>query len=369
MKVKKDMHANMNRYKPDCREARERMIAWWAGKKTDRVVAQVSAPLKPADPLIKSIRDDVPAKYIDPEAVLSNMEYRLEHTFWGGEYFPTHFVYFGPMFSLTYLGCEPNFMPNTTWYEPCLRDWSELPNLNFNPHNRWRQLSMKMMRLSMERANGRWLAAHAGGIANLMDIICGLLGNEKTMMAMLEHPEAVKAALDRLMVWSRQTYDEVYDIGRSYQEGDIDWMQVWAPGKLITAQCDMSVMISPEMFRDFVTPELANIYNHVDYGIYHLDGAEEIRHLDELLNIEKLHLIQWVPGTKLNDPDYRDPLRWIDLFRRIQAAGKKVLVYCPPERVRPLLDKIARDRVILHVGCKDEQEAHKILGELEAIGA
>lgn len=362
------MHPNMSKYKPDWQEARDRMTAWWTGKKTDRVPAHVRASVKPAKPSVAAICDDVPAKYIDPDTVLRNMEYQLEHTFWGGEMFPTHFVYFGPMFCLAYLGCEPNFAPNTTWYEPCLQDWDELPNIRFDPNNRWWQLNKEMMRLSAERAKGRWLVTRSAVILALMDMICGLLGNEKTLMAMADQPEAIKAARDRMMPWARQTYDESYDIGRCYQEGSIDWMQIWAPGRVITTQCDMSVMISPEMFRDFVVSELTDIYNHVDYGIYHLDGPEQIRHLDELLKIEKLHLIQWVPGTRMNNPGHGDPMNWLDLFRRIQDAGKKVLVSCPPERVRSLLNKIARDRVFLSIGCQDEQTARNVLRELEEIG-
>ena len=362
------MHPNMSKYKPDWQEARDRMIAWWAGGKPDRVQAHVSAPAKPAKSSVASIGNDVPAKYTDPETVLRNMEYGLEHTFWGGEMFPTHFVYFGPMFGLAYLGCEPNFAPGTTWYEPCLQDWSELPSIKFDPNNRWWQLTKEMTRLSAERAKGRWLVTCPIAILALMDTICGLLGNEKTLMAMADQPMAIKTALNRIMPWARRTYDESYDIGRGYQEGSIDWMQIWAPGRVISTQCDMSVMISPEMFRDFVVPELTDIYNHVDYGIYHLDGPEQIRHLDELLKIEKLHLIQWVPGARMNNPGHGDPLNWLDLFRRIQETGKKVLVYCPPERVRPLLNKIARDRVFLSVGCQDEQTARNVLRELDSIG-
>jgi len=364
------MHNNMSQYKPDCQEARDRMIAWWAGKKIDRVPAAVSAPLKPPNPRVASICNEVPAKYTDPETVLANMEYRLEHTFWGGEKFPTHHITFGPIFSLAYLGCEPHFMPHTTWYEPCLQDWSELPNIKFDPNNRWRKLSLEMVRLSAERANGRWLVTRSGHIASLTDLICGLLGNEKTMMAMAEHPEALKAALNRMMPWSCQACDEAYENTRRYQEGCTDWMQSWwAPGHAVTAQCDMSVMISPEMFRDFVVPELENIYNHVDYGIYHLDGPEQIRHLDMMLQIDKLHLIQWVPGHRTSNPvHHADPMNWLDLFRRIQESGKKVLISCPPSRVRPLLDKIARDRVLLSVNCEDEATAQNVLQELDRIG-
>jgi len=363
------MHQNMSLYKPDWQEARDRMTAWWTGNKTDRVPAVVTAPLKPAKPRVAAMCHDVPAKYTDPETVFRNLDYQLERTFWGGEVFPHHFIYFGPVFCQAYLGCEPNFTPDTTWYEPCLRDWSELSRLKFDTNNRWWRLALEMMRLSAERAEGRYLVTqHSQHIYALLDIICGLLGNEQALVAMAEQPEAVKAACDRMMPWSRRTYDEGYKICSKYQEGSIDWLQVWAPGRMITTQCDMSVMISPDMFREFVVPELTDIFNHVDHGIYHLDGLEQMRHVDALLSIAKLHLIQFAPGTKMSNPNHGDPLNWIAPLNRIQEGGKKVLVYCPPERVRPLLDKIARDRVVLVVNCRDEPAAQNVLRELEQIG-
>jgi hypothetical protein len=170
------------------------------------------------------------------------------------------------------------------------------------------------------------------------------------------------------MAWSRQTFDDGIALLKDKQEGGIDWMSLWAPGSVISSQCDMCVMISPTMFRDFVVPELTDIYNHVDYGIYHLDGVDEIRHLDLLLGIEKLHLIQWVPGSKCSEPHFGDPLNWLDLFRRIQEGSKKVLVYCPPDQVKPLLNKIARDRVYLSVHCPDQATAEGVLKTLDRMG-
>jgi hypothetical protein len=122
------------------------------------------------------------------------------------------------------------------------------------------------------------------------------------------------------------------------------------------------------MFEEFVKDDLISTYDYVDYGIYHLDGEGEIKHLPCLLSIEKIHLIQWVPSAKVGCPSYADPLNWIDLFRWIQDAGKSVLVYCPPERVAPLLSKIDRDRVYLSVSCPDEDTALGVLRDLDRAG-
>jgi len=73
------------------------------------------------------------------------------------------------------------------------------------------------------------------------------------------------------------------------------WMHLWAPKRLAQMQCDLSVMISPEMFNCFAMPELEELCDFLDYPVYHFDGQEQIRHLDSLLSLKKLRAIQWTP--------------------------------------------------------------------------
>jgi hypothetical protein len=62
-------------------------------------------------------------------------------------------------------------------------------------------------------------------------------------------------------------------------------MGIWSPKRVMTTQCDLCVMISPKHFSEFVGEDLESTYAYVDHGIYHLDGEEEIKHLDTLLSI------------------------------------------------------------------------------------
>jgi len=75
----------------------------------------------------------------------------------------------------------------------------------------------------------------------------------------------------------------------------LSWMHLWAPKRLAQMQCDLSVMISPEMFNCFAMPELEELCDFLDYPVYHFDGQEQIRHLDSLLSLKKLRAIQWTP--------------------------------------------------------------------------
>ncbi len=362
------MNDAMTPYKPDWREARDRMADWWAGKLIDRVPALLRAPSS-TPPERKRITS-LPDRWIDPDTIFHNLEVDLERWYWGGEAFPWYWPYLGPMFSAAFLGCTPKFQTNTTWYErPEGLTWDRADELSFDPDNRWWRLVQELTRRAVAESGGRYLVAIGPAIGAALDLMCELFGSEETMIAMIERPDAVKRMRDRMVEWGRETYDTLDGIIAPHQQGTFTGMFMWAPDRSRVTQVDMCVMISPDMFRDFAVQDIRGLTDHVDQGIYHLDGEGELKHLDQILAIDSVRAVQWVPITKPSDKVVRDPLPWTDLFARIQEAGKKVIVLTPPERVAPLLDKIDRRNVFLWVfGCKSEDEAWAVQRTIERKG-
>jgi hypothetical protein len=88
-------------------------------------------------------------------------------------------------------------------------------------------------------------------------------------------------------------------------------------GRAYPVSCDFICMISPKMFQDAILPSLYAEIQWLDHSIYHLDGPGALRHLDALLDLPELDGIQWVFGAG-NEP----ARKWIDVYKRIQAAGK-----------------------------------------------
>jgi hypothetical protein len=349
----------MSVYKPDWLEAKQRMTDWWAGKKVDRVAASVKAPVK-FDTNLAYINKS-PEKYTDFDTVFNNLDLALRGTFWGGDAFPNHFIYFGPMYSVTHFGAEPQFMLNTTWYKPCFDNLDELMAYKRAGENKWSQLAADMRKKTVERSEGSYLVT-TGGVCAIIDMIAGLIGNEKLLYAMADEPEKVIAARNFLAQWIKPTFDNSHNTASVCNDGgSIDWLGVWCPGRMSTNQCDFSVMISPNMFEKFVFEDLKALCDCVDYGIYHLDGEDEIKHLDSLFKLDKINMIQWIPAN----PDYADPLNWTGLFKRIQESGRKVFVNTPYGRVKELLNKIDRDLVYLDIWCPDFDTANKTLLDLE----
>ena len=103
--------------------------------------------------------------------------------------------------------------------------------------------------------------------------------------------------------------------------GYSDWDCLYSATPSYVLQSDFSYMIGPDMFKIFTLPFLAKDCETLDHTIYHLDGVGQIPHLDMLLSIEKLDAIQWVYG----DGQPPSP-HWIDLYKRIEKAGKGIHV-------------------------------------------
>ena len=84
-------------------------------------------------------------------------------------------------------------------------------------------------------------------------------------------------------------------------------------------------MIGPDEFAEFVLPDIETQCKKLDYAVYHLDGPDQLPHLDMLLDIPDLRAIQWVPGS--GNPQNEDP-RWFPLYEKILGKGKGLILQC-----------------------------------------
>ena len=155
-----------------------------------------------------------------------------------------------------------------------------------------------------------------------MTTLSMMRGPQALCLDLLEHPETVER-------WTRRLGEMHLAIMAGYRAAravlgrreDGNWSGLWAPGDMDALQCDFSTMLSPELFIRFALPELERQAAFLDYAFWHLDGTDEIRHLDAILSVSQIRAIQWV------DERGRSPLEFAELFRRIRRTGRSVLVF------------------------------------------
>jgi hypothetical protein len=269
----------------------------------------------------------------------------------------------GPGTLSTFLGSEPTLTYETVWYNPCIDDPERHPPLRFDPEQKWWRIHEAVIRENVAASRGNYFT----GIPDLIegiDTLASLRDSQKVMLDLVDRPEWAKARLAQINRAWFEAYSRIYDMVK-FDDGGAVWggFQIWAPGKVAKLQCDASAMLSPAMFAEFVVPYLAEQCAWLDYSVYHLDGTQCIRHLDALLGIDDLDVIEWTPQA--GAPSGGSP-QWYDLYRRILAAGKSVqAIDVKPEEVVPLLDAVGGKGMLVMTQFHSEAQADKLIRAVE----
>ncbi len=280
-----------------------------------------------------------------------------------GDSFPTVFVNFGAGVLAEALGCRLHPTERTVWFEPAPGTTVETLEVRFNPETPWWRRLRELTAAFVEGLGETVQISHTDLGGNL-DILASLVGTEQLLVDTLERPEAVERAVGAITATWLEAYRLLERIIRPICPGTVPWAPTWAPGRGYMLQSDFAYMISPEMFARFVMPDLRACCEYLDYGFYHLDGVGQIPHLDQLLSIERLRGIQWVPGDGKPPPD-----GWIELLGRIKQAGRLQQLFVSAEGARHICRELGGSGFLLAVGDRmSADQARALCDELYAMG-
>ncbi|MEZ0536368.1 hypothetical protein ACAG39_03840 [Caldicellulosiruptoraceae bacterium PP1] len=252
-----------------------------------------------------------------------------------------------------------HFNGDTVWFEYPL-DWDKVEKLLLRDIEQsvWWNYTKNATELACNNMKENFTVGITD-LGGILDILASLRGTQNLLYDIIDCPERVNEAQNRILEIWHYCYDKLYSILNKYQEGTSAWMWLWCPKRWYPIQCDFSAMISPKMFEKFVAPYLKEQARRLDYTIFHLDGPGELPHLDILLDIDEITGIQWVPGA---GEEPVDSPKWFDLYRKIQEKGKLlVLNGVFPEYLERLFDNIDTKGVIISTYCETKKEALDIL--------
>ncbi len=324
--------------------------AWWRDELERPVIAVTVHECEAERSVPELAPQNVDAAYdftIPAEKVVDVWDYRLARQRYMGDAFANVRPVFGPGHNAVFHGAVPKIQPSTVWCHPCPITAIEELNIRLDRQHPWLLRQCDLYRAAARRWQGGVCLAMSDIVSSL-DPLAALRGAEQLLLDLCDSPHQVER-----LVWETheaywQTFDCLDTVFRSTNPGWTAWDQILSDEPYIMQQCDFAYMISPAMFKRFVLPELRASCRRMTNSFYHLDGVGQLPHLDLLLSIEELSGIQWIPGA--GQPGYD---HWIDCYRRIRAAGKKIQLFGPS---REVVDRIAdalgslRGFMIVH-GC------------------
>ncbi len=310
----------------DWQRLRETWDAWWCGeRKAPMFNFRLSPP--PGTPQAEPPRRFW-ASYdfqTPPETVLDCAANAMEKVRMIDGGHPSCWLNFGPGALAAMVGGEGHATPETVWFTP--GRWAGVPIREIHPRLDRSSAWFRRLEEFCRAAETHWKGRIQFGCTDLggtLDVVSSLLPGEQLLYALYDEPDEIK----RLTAEVHEAWFEAFDYFHSLMPsnpGYTAWDGIFSSRPYYMLQCDFCYMISPEMFGEFVLPELAQSCRRIEHSFYHLDGKGELPHLDQLLSIPELAGIQWVPGD--GAPPFHE---WTDVYCRIAAAGKKI--WLAPQR-------------------------------------
>ncbi len=335
-------------------KVREDSRAWWRHE-LDRPLIQVR--LQGADPgreepdLTSSGFQSHHDLSVPPERIADRTEYDLSCRRWLGDAFPAAGSSFGPGVLAAFLGARLMNGPHTTWFKPEGEAGLSEIALEYEIENPWLTRVRDVMRALAGRTEGLAQISMTDLGGNL-DVLSTFRPGERLLLDLYDDPEGVKRLTWRAHEMWWRAFEDLDSVVRPTNPGYTAWATIFSETPYYMLQCDFSYMIGPDMFDEFVKPELAASCARFDHAFYHLDGPGQLAHLDSLLEIDELDGVQWVPGD--GNPGCAE---WPEVYRKIRDAGKLIQVLGGPRELDAVAEQLGSAKgIVLLMGAPVSKE-------------
>ena len=258
------------------------------------------------------------------DAKLADM--RTEHRV--GDALPTVRVDLGPAALGPLMGARAESGANTVWTHATMDDqWSNCPDWLLHDDNLWWRRLQVLTERAAEHAAGQYLVC-APDIGGASDTLLNMRGPESICIDTLEQPQRIVDAMDAIFPTWWRAFTFLYERTLARNAGLVQWLGLWSSRPYVIPTCDLNFLLGPAEFESLCLPDIARIAQAAGRAVFHLDGPQAAGHIDALLTLPQLQAIQFTPGESTPSA-----LAWVDMFRKIQEAGKSVLVVCPPDEL------------------------------------
>jgi len=356
------------KYKPDFEEVKEAYKYFWAGADWKRplVWAKVLKPV--GQHLEKKISTLADYRYYrainrrwDEQCAL--IDTWLENTFFLGEDIPYFIPDFGPDQFAAYLGAPMHFSEsssNTSWVEPIVRDWADFEVKLEETNAVWKGVRDYAAHIA-KHAAGRYLVG-IGDFHSNLDAASGLRGAQNLCLDLIDCPDEVERCMLKIRALYAPVYNAIYQAaGMNAATGSLGWGPFWCEDKFAVIQCDFSYMIGSGDFRRFVMPAIEEEAAFLDHSMYHLDGCGALTHLDDVLSIKDIDVLQWVAGS-----GQKPMWQWTEILKKGLAAGKALHIYdITPEQVKLVHRELKSRRCLYQITAQTRSEVEELLKWLE----
>lgn len=226
-------------------------------------------------------------------------------------------------------------VPNgTVWYK----------GLDIDPENMHFKVDKKhpmyqrMLELNAECQNYFNGSVVMGGasLGGICDVYHTMRGMENTMYDFSDYPDALKTAFDEILdQWLMVQNELLQLVDPVKNHGYTHWTPILSQVPYDMIQSDLAFLIGQEDYREFVHPIIVRESGSFERSMLHMDGPGFIRHLDDILGIETLDGVQWIPGAGSAPVG-----QWKELYKQVSRSDKLLQVFIEKPEEIPMIEDI-----------------------------
>jgi hypothetical protein len=348
--------------KPDFEAALQRIEAWFNHETLDRPpvrFAEHNADFAGSPKLAGRTWPSLKARWFDAEFQVDFfLESIRDRTFYG-ETFPVFWPNLGPNVYAAFHGGELDYGEVTSWIRHSVHDWDDLQRLKFSPDNEYFRGIDELTRVALEKCAGHFMVGYTD-LHGSLDCVADWRDPQQLCLDIIDDPEKVHTMIRLANESFFPVFDHYDDVLKAHGQLSITWMGIPSRGKMHIPSCDFTALTSTETFCQFYLPCVQNEVRHMTHNIFHVDGKGMLPHLEHILSIPQIHAIQWVQGVGDDLPI----LQWLPVIKKIQAAGKGVLVDLQLSELEPFIAAMKPDGLYLCISA-DENIQPDILKRVE----
>ncbi|OQA00439.1 MAG: hypothetical protein BWY69_01711 [Planctomycetes bacterium ADurb.Bin401] len=258
---------------------------------------------------------------VTEEQIVDRWDYALCCTKFLGDAFPAVWPNFGPGILAAFMGSELHTSPDTVWFDYTQKEKIQDLNLRIDVRNYWLNRVKKIAAAAVDswKGNVQIALTDLGGI---MDVLASFRGTEQLIYDIIDAPEDVRRLTMQIRKLWFDCFNEFESIYKEYNPGYTSWEGIFSESRYSILQSDFSYIINNEIFRNFIKSDLYESASMLSRAFYHLDGPVQLKHLDDILSIDAIKGIQWIPGA--GQPDIS---QWPEVYRKIHKAGKLIQIF------------------------------------------
>jgi|GEM_PF-1590294 len=275
------------------------------------------------------------------------------------DYIPTAAIDLGPSFMAGILGAEMHFINGTSWSEHILRDWSQIEQLeqylSDDKNNTWLNIFLDRVQYFVEKCEGKY----AVGLPNLTgpgDIMTALRGPTDICMDFHLYEEEIKKLGEICTNAWLELAEIQFNLIPKLDNGYCDYYGYWTPGRSCFLAEDISALLSPEMYMEFLFPLDCRAIEILDISWYHIHSAQA-RLIPYLLKLPKIRCIQ-VVNDRPAGPELKEILPFLKMVQKDHCVILRKYKF---EELLEVLPEFRPEGLMIDTFCSSLKEAEEIV--------